>query len=315
MQKKHFVWKDSKGNAIFVYEWLPDKQIPIKAVVQISHGMAETAARYERLALYLTQHGYAVYANDHLGHGKTAGSPDQVGKLTQDCFHCLVSHMGGITSHLRIKYGMKLPLFIFGHSMGSFLTQHYMVSYLNVNPEHVQGFILSGSNGPQGAMLNGGIAVANLECALLGDHHRSTLITALVFGPYNKKFAPNRTGADWLSRDEQEVDKYEADPYCGLIFTSGFFRDFFRGLKEIHRYDHVSRLRKGLKIFVLSGEDDPVGDQGKGVKKLVRMYENLGQQQVHYKLYPGGRHEILNEINRDEVMQDILTWLDGQVQR
>ncbi|NEW06537.1 alpha/beta hydrolase [Paenibacillus sp. SYP-B3998] len=315
MQKQHFVWKDSQHIDIYVYEWLPDPQKPIKAIVQIAHGMSETAARYERLAAVLTAQGYAVYANDHLGHGLTAGTPEQVGKFGKDCFHRMVQNMGGITGHLRSLYSEDVPLFLLGHSMGSFLTQHYMVSYVNKYPLHVQGIILSGSNGEEGGSLQAGIAVASLEAALRGDHHRSKLITALSFGAFNKKHAPNRTPSDWLSRDPKEVDAYEADPFCGVVFTSGYFRDFFKGLKEIHRPEHVNQVRKDLPVFVLSGDDDPVGGYGKGVRKLIAMYKSLGLKDVSSKIYAGGRHEMLNEVNRDEVMQDILGWLEKQVNK
>ena len=315
MQNQSFIWKDSKDTDVFIYEWLPREHTSIKAIVQIAHGMSETASRYERLAAVLTKQGYAVYANDHLGHGLTAGSPDRVGKFEKDCFHRMVENMGGITNHIRSFYEADLPLFVLGHSMGSFLTQHYMVSYVNEHPEQVQGIILSGSNGKQGISLNAGIVLSSLEAAIRGDHHRSNLITALLFGAYNKKLAPNRTPSDWLSRDTAEVDAYEADPYCGVTFTSGYFRDFFKGLKEIHRPDHVSKLRKELPVLVLSGDEDPVGEYGRGVRRLVGMYEALGLKDVTSKLYPGGRHEMLNEANRDEVMQDILAWLDSQVNK
>ncbi|MBD0383118.1 alpha/beta hydrolase [Paenibacillus sedimenti] len=315
MQTQSFKWKDTQNIRVHVYEWLPDDEMPVKAIVQIAHGMSETAARYERLAGVLTAHGYAVYANDHLGHGLTAGSPDQVGKFGKDCFHRLVENMGGLTVHIRSLYRPELPLFVLGHSMGSFLTQHYMVSYVNEHPEQVQGIILSGSNGKQGSSLHAGIAIASLEAALRGDHHRSKLITALSFGAFNKKYAPNRTPSDWLSRDPGEVDAYEADPYCGVTFTSGYYRDFFKGLREIHHPNHVRKLRKDLPVFVLSGDDDPVGDYGKGVRRLVSMYKELGLKDVSSKLYPGGRHEMLNEVNRDEVMQDILTWLEAHVSK
>lgn len=312
MQKQHFIWKDSNQINNYVYEWLPDETNEIKAIVQIAHGMSETAVRYERLAALLTSQGYAVYANDHLGHGRTAGTPEAVGKFSKDCFHRMVENMGQITSEIRKKYPNPIPLFMMGHSMGSFLTQHYMVSYLTKHPDHVQGIILSGSNGKQGAALQAAIAIAAAEAAIRGDHHRSKLVTFLSFGAFNKRFAPNRTPFDWLSNDAGEVDKYVDDPYCGVTFTSGYFRDFFRGLKGIHQAKHVNQIRKELPIFVFAGEDDPVGG-GKGIRKLLSMYEELGLKNVSSKLYPRGRHEMLNEVNRDEVMGDITAWLNEQV--
>ncbi|MBP1961725.1 alpha/beta fold hydrolase [Paenibacillus aceris] len=314
MRRQHFIWQDLQHNNHFVYEWLPEEAISIKGIVQIAHGMAETAGRYERLAKVLTKKGYAVYANDHLGHGRTAGSPDAVGKFGKNSFLQMVDNMGQITQHIRKRYQEHLPLFVMGHSMGSFLTQHYMGSYLMQFPEHVQGIILSGSNGSEGAALNVGIALATAEAAIRGDHHRSSLLTSLSFGAYNKKFTPNRTSFDWLSTDPVEVDKYVDDPYCGVVFTSGFFRDFFRGLKEIHRPDHVRRVPADLPIYIFSGEEDPVGGHGKGVRRLIRMYEAYGLRNVSSKLYPGGRHEMLNEVNREEVMDDLAAWLDTQVE-
>lgn len=315
MQNQHFIWRDDQDVNQYVYEWLPEEAVTIKGLVQIAHGMAETAGRYERLAEVLTKSGYAVYANDHLGHGRTAGSPDAVGKFGKDSFRRMAENMGQMTGQIRKRYLEQLPLFVMGHSMGSFLTQYYMGTYLNQFPNQVQGIILSGSNGSEGAALGAGIALATAEAAIRGDHHRSSLLTGLSFGAYNNKFTPNRTAFDWLSTDPAEVDKYVADPYCGVVFTSGFFRDFFRGLKEIHRPDHLQHIPKDMPVYIFSGEEDPVGGHGKGVRKLIRMYEELGLRNVSSKLYPGGRHEMLNEVNREEVMADLAGWLDEQVEK
>lgn len=315
MKKSHFIWRNEEQNDHYIYEWLPEEGIAIRAIVQIAHGMAESASRYERLAEVLTKRGYAVYANDHLGHGRTAGSPEAVGLFGKDSFHRMVQYMGQITEQIRKRYQEHLPLFVMGHSMGSFLTQHYMGSYAAQHENQVQGIILSGSNGKEGAALQAGILLARAEAAIRGDHHRSKLLTALSFGAYNKKFAPNRTAFDWLSRDAAEVDAYVEDSYCGVTFTSGFFRDFFRGLREIHSPAHLQRVPKELPLYIFSGEEDPVGGHGKGVRALIRMYQELGMRDVSSKLYPGGRHEMLNELNREEVMADLAAWLDRQVEQ
>lgn len=315
MRKGYFIWEDAQGINHYVYEWLPSEDVEMKGIVQIAHGMAETAARYERLADVLTKNGYAVYANDHLGHGQTAGSVDAVGNFGKDSFHAMAAAMGHITLQIRSRCedikGEPLPLYLLGHSMGSFLTQYYMVSHIEQYPDHVQGIMLSGSNGKEGASLGVGIAIATMEAAFRGNHFRSLLLTSLSFGSFNARFKPNRTAFDWLSRDEREVDAYIEDPYCGGIFTSGYFRDFFKGLKEIHQPQHMNRIRKDIPIYIFSGEEDPVGGQGKGVRRLIKAYEKLGILDVSYKLYPGGRHEMLNEINRDEVMGDIVARLDA----
>jgi alpha-beta hydrolase superfamily lysophospholipase len=334
MRKGHFIWEDAQGIKHYVYEWLPSEDVEMKGIVQIAHGMAETAARYERLAVVLTKNGYAVFANDHLGHGQTAGSLDAVGKFGKNSFHAMADVMSQITLQIRRRFEDKavetsldnvqgdrrdqerasLPLFMLGHSMGSFLTQYYMVSHLERYPEHVQGILLSGSNGKEGVALEVGIAIATMEAAFRGDHFRSLMLTALSFGNFNARFKPNRTAFDWLSRDEKEVDAYMKDPYCGGIFTSGYFRDLFTGLKEIKNKHQVIRIRKDIPIYIFSGEEDPVGGQGKGVRRLIKLYEKLGIQDISYKLYPGGRHEMLNEINRDEVMADIVARMDSWIE-
>lgn len=315
MRKGHFIWEDAQGINHYVYEWLPSEDVDVKGIVQIAHGMAETAARYARLAEVLTKNGYAVYANDHLGHGKTAGSLEAVGKFGKGSFHSMAEVMGQITRQIRSRYPQEMPLFVLGHSMGSFLTQYYMGSFVVDHPLHVQGILLSGSNGKQGAALNVGIAIASIEAALRGDHYRSLMLTALSFGSFNASFKPNRTPFDWLSRDEREVDTYINDPYCGAVFTSGYFRDFFKGLQEINQTTHRQRIRKEMPIYIFSGEADPVGVHGKGVRKLIKAYEEIGVQDLTYKLYPGGRHEMLNETNRDDVMADIVGWLNARVGR
>jgi alpha-beta hydrolase superfamily lysophospholipase len=303
MQEQHFSWKDCEGTPIFVYHWLPDPGAAVKAVVQISHGMAETAQRYERLAEALTEHGFIVYANDHIGHGRTAGTPEKVGIFPKQSFNKMVEHMVELTDYIRGQHH-GLPVCIFGHSMGSFLTQQYMYRY----PHKANAVILSGSNGKADPLLGVGISFATWIARLRGADFRSELINGLTFGAYNKAFAPNRSTFDWLSRDTEEVDKYIADPYCGALFSAGFYRDFFIGLKDIGRHENKRKIPKDLPIYIFSGDQDPVGGSGKGVLELVRQYKELGLI-VSSKLYPGGRHEMLNETNREEVTRDLLAWI------
>jgi alpha-beta hydrolase superfamily lysophospholipase len=174
----------------------------------------------------------------------------------------------------------------------------------------VKGMVLSGANGRQSPMILVGIMIAEFLAAHKGEKHRSKLLTQLTIGSYNKQFRPNRTANDWLSRDEAEVDRYSEDPYCGGVFTAGFFRDFFRGLLDIHRSEHMERIPKNLPILLISGGQDPVGRMGKGIVQLAEMYRKLGMLEVSSKQYPGGRHEMLNETNRDEVTSDVIEWLN-----
>ncbi|MNI05059.1 Phospholipase YtpA [compost metagenome] len=296
------------GTQLCIYNWSPSSEVQPKAVVQIAHGMAENAGRYRRLAAVLTKKGYIVYANDHRGHGQTAGTVDQAGIFPKDSFNLMCSDMAQISGYIRDKHE-ALPIYLMGHSMGSFLTQQYMYQYPNL----VNGFILSGSNGKSNPMLAVGAAVASTEARFRGETYRSKLLNQLSFGSYNKLFQPNRTEFDWLSRDNDEVDAYIADPYCGALFTAGFYRDFLKGLQRIHNPENMRLIPKDIPVYIFSGDKDPVGAMGKGITALVDKYHSLGLTQVTSKLYAGGRHEMLNETNRDEVMKDLLDWLDARI--
>lgn len=307
MHTETFTFKDIDQLEIFVYHWsFEDRQEP-RAIIQIAHGMAETAARYERFARSLVQAGYEVYANDHRGHGLTAGHPNQVGITGAEGFARMTEAMAQLTDIIAKRHP-GVPVYLFGHSMGSFLAQQYMYTY----SDKVGGVILSGTNGKHPPTLRVGIMLAQLLASLQGSDHRSPLLMKLSLGSYNKPFRPNRTGCDWLSRDDAEVDRYIADPYCGGIFTAGFFRDFFRGLVDIHLLSNMERIPKQLPIYIFAGDRDPVGGMGKGIPQLMGMYDQLGIEQVTCKLYSDGRHEMLNEINREEVTNDVLMWLEQQ---
>lgn len=295
-----------EGTKIFVYVWKPDENVKVKGVVQLAHGMAETAKRYERFAEVLVKDGFIVYANDHRGHGKTAGSLKEVGYLAdKDGFEWLVKDIHQLSRLIKQEYP-DLPLFLLGHSMGSFAVQRYIMLYGN----DLKGAILSGSNGKQGIMLRIATLLAGKEVKRHGRKAASEKMNQMFFGSYNDKFKPNRTDFDWLSRDKEEVDKYVEDPFCGAVFTGGFFYDFTSGLKELEDKENLNLIPKNLPIYIFSGDKDPVGKYGKGVTRLYNTYKKYGIKDVSLKLYPGGRHEMLNEINRDEVMKDAVDWIN-----
>ncbi|MDQ1911325.1 lysophospholipase [Paenibacillus sp. GD4] len=302
--KQTFTWQDHEGRSIYVYSWLPEPGQPIRGMVQVAHGMVETAARYERFAQALVKAGYGVYANDHLGHGRTANSEEELGHLPKDAFRQMVSNVAGITSLIHDRHP-GLPVFLLGHSMGSMLAKHYMVRYAS----KVRGVLLSGVKAEQGPELDIGIAIARGIMRLKGERHRSKLLDHLAFGPYNRRITSRRTKFDWLTRDSSEVDYYLQDPHCGGVPTARFFYELFKGLKESYRKDRLQQIPKDLPIFLFSGDDDPVGNYGKGVKKLAAMLRLMGFRDIEMKLYPRGRHEMLNEINRDEVTADVIDWL------
>jgi alpha-beta hydrolase superfamily lysophospholipase len=308
MQSETFTFQDPQGYEIFVYQWLPGPGQKLKAIVQIAHGMAETADRYERFALALTAAGYMVYVNDHRGHGRTAKTLDQVGYMGQDGFNWAVEDMYRLNRIIQAGYP-GLPVFLFGHSMGSFLAQQYICRY----GTGLKGAILSGTSGNQGFVLNLGIILAGLTIALKGARTPSPLLNYMSFGSYNQHFKPNRTPFDWLSRDEAEVDKYVANPFCGGIFSAGFYYDLFRGLKAIHRLRNQRHIPTNLPLYIFSGAMDPVGNFTRTVRRLINTYQKLKIQDVTCKFYPEGRHEMLNELNRDEVTRDVIAWLDGHL--
>ncbi len=309
MKSSKFMFTDRKGKDINTYKWEPDNLVGDKGVViQIAHGMAETALRYKRLAEKLTGNGYIVYANDHRGHGKTAGKVENLGYISEDDgFYDMIYDMNELTQIIkRENQGKKVILF--GHSMGSFLSQRYIQMY----PNELNGLILCGSNGKPKPIVAIGKGLAKIQIKSKGEKAKSDLMNKLSFGSFNKHFEPTRTDFDWLSRDESEVDKYINDPYCGAIFTTSYYYYFLKGLKDIHKEENLKSIPKSTPIFIISGGEDPVGDYGEGVKNLINLYRDLGVTNLDSKIYQGARHELLNEINKEEVMNDILCWIKRQ---
>jgi alpha-beta hydrolase superfamily lysophospholipase len=309
MKSDTFTFKASDGVQIFTYKWLPDEASAIKGVVQIAHGMAEHAARYERFAGVLTKAGYAVYANDHRGHGKTAGSVEKLGYFAdENGWEKVVNDMHTLTGIIKKEFSDK-PFFLFGHSMGSFLSRHYSMLYAG----ELTGLVLSGTGGDPGALGKIGLFVAGMEAKLRGKKAKSEIMNKLSFGAFNGAFKPNRTDYDWLSRDNAEVDKYIKDPWCGTVFTAGFFCDMLGGIGYINKQENIAKIPKSLPIYLFSGAKDPVGTNTKGVTQVYNTLKSAGIGDLNLKFYENGRHEMLNEINRDEVFSDVITWLDKHI--
>lgn len=309
MNASTFTIQTQDGVDIFVHKWLPGKNEPLKGILQVSHGMAEHSRRYERFAMALCQAGIGVYANDHRGHGQTAGSLDKVGFFADaDGWGRVVEDMHQITGIIGENHP-GVPVFLFGHSMGSFLSRTYITRYGN----EVAGAILSGTGGDPGLLGKVGLLVARMESWFRGKTARSPMLNNLSFGGFNKAFKPNRTDFDWLSRDEAEVDKYVADPFCGGVFTAGFFVDLIGGINFIHTPEAISMVPKELPMLLFSGALDPVGDNTKGVQQVCDSYKKAGIEDVSMKFYEGGRHEMLNETNRDEVFEDVIRWVGDRI--
>ncbi|GAA6525918.1 alpha/beta hydrolase [Intrasporangium sp. DVR] len=296
------------GTPLFVRRWLPDDEP--RAVVGIAHGMAEHSARYDRFAQRLTRSGYAVYAADHRGHGQTAdaSTPDHLYFADKSGFGTVVDDLREVIALARSEQA-GLPVFLFGHSMGSFLARAFAIRW----GSDLDGLVLAGTSKDQGVVRILGQNIARLQPLVFGRRHRSTFLDSLASGRFNAAFKPNRTPFDWLTRDEAEVDRYISDAECGNLFTTGAWLDQVEGLVWVNRDRNVARVPKDLPILLVSGDQDPVGEMGKGIRWVTAQYERVGVRDVTMRLYPGARHELLNETNRDEVMDDIVGWLDERV--
>ena len=203
----------------------------------------------------------------------------------------------------------ELPCFLFGHSMGSFLARTYIIRY----PDELTGAIICGTGQQSPALVGAGKAMAGMICGLRGVKHKSDMLNKTAFGKYNEGFETVRTPCDWLSRDKANVDKYIADPLCGFVPTAGLFRDMMGGISFIGKPENIEKMRKDLPVFFIAGDKDPVGENGKGVQKAYDLFKGAGMKDVTLKLYPDCRHELLNELNKDEVMADILGWLNEKM--
>ena len=297
----------SDGHAMPVHAWVPAE--PCKAVIMLAHGMAEHSLRYDRFARALNKERIAVYANDHRGHGKAVIKAALAGIPGDDWVNKQIKDLHAFQFYLR-KLHPGVPVFLMGHSMGSFFAQRFAQLY----SESIDGLILSGTNGYKDPLLPVGIGLSHLLMRLNGAAHRSTIIQKLTFGKFNKEFKPNRTPFDWLSRDEAEVDKYISDPFCGFNASVQMVYHLFVSLASTFDQKEIERIRKDLPVYVFSGERDPVGMQGKGVMKLIENWKAAGMANIEYKLYQDGRYEMLNEINREEVTRDFLQWLKRTIQ-
>ncbi|MGL6105738.1 alpha/beta hydrolase [Romboutsia sp.] len=308
MKESNFKFKGQEDLNIYVYKYEPINNEDIKGIVQISHGMSEEAGRYRVFAKELVDNGYVVYINDHRGHGKTADNIEKVGILSkQNGIEHIVEDLKELTTIIKDEH-KDLPVFLFSHSMGSFAAQRYITKYSNL----INGVVLSGTNGIHGIEVDLGLRVAKFMSKTKGRNEKAHLVDKLSFGNFNKKIKNSKTPFDWLSRDEEQVKLYIDNPYCGVLFSNGFFEDLFENFVYIRNKNNLETIDKNLPIFILAGDSDPVGKYGKGIVSLYNKYNSMGIEDVSYKLYEGGRHEMLNEINKEEVYSDVIKWLDSK---
>lgn len=286
------------GKRIALYEWR-NVDHP-KGVVQIIHGMAEHAERYEAFATFLNANGYLVVADDHRGHGQT--DYKTLGYAKGNMFRDTVRDEGEITDYLLSEYpGLKH--FVLGFSYGSFLTQ----SYLKTNGKKIDGAVVAGSNHKKDSEVYLGSFVAGLNCFFGRAKKPAKLLEKLSFGAYQKQFEEG----DWLSVDEANNAAYHGDPLCGFTCSYRFYRDFFKGLKKLYTNGYIRGLNKDLPMLLIAGREDPVGEKGAGMKRLAEFYRSAGVKDVELVLFENSRHEFLNEReNRDEKWGTVLSFFD-----
>lgn len=310
MVKEEFYFdsKDGKHNLHGV-RYTPEEGQKVRCVLQIVHGMAEYVERYEEFAAFLTEKGFVVTGEDHLGHGKSVGKKGKQGYFCeQDPATALVENVHQLRE-LTQKLYKGVPYVVMGHSMGSFITRNYMFCH----GKGLAGVVIMGTGMEPLMTVKAAQAVTAVQKLFCGDRHISRLVDRLAFGAYNKKIEHPRTDFDWLSRDGSRVDQYIADPQCGFVFTVNGFGALFELISRLYRRENLARIPKELPVYMVSGTADPVGGYGTGVVKAYRSLKGAGLESVELKLYRGGRHELLNETNRDEVMRGICKWIEAAI--
>ena len=304
MIKNEFFYPSADGKTrIHGVEWLPDGDV--LAVLQIAHGVAEYILRYEDFARYLTERGFAVVGNDHIGHGESV-APDAKPLYfgPKGSWDWVVQDVRSLRQRMGDKYPGK-PYFMLGHSMGSFVLRTYLICY----PGTVDAAVIMGTGQQPAQMTGTGQKLAQILGICGAEDSSSDLVNKLVFGPYNKQFAPNRTQFDWLSANAENVDRYIADPLCGGKPSLGLFREMMWGLAFIREPENLQKMDVNTPVLFISGDKDPVGGNGRGVTRAYESFRKAGVLDAALLLYPEMRHEILNEDDRARVYQDVYEWL------
>lgn len=300
--RTEFTIPSSGAGQLHCCRWTPEGQP--KAVLQIVHGIAEYIERYDEFASYLNGLGYLVVAEDHMGHGGTVGDQGTQGYFDGGWFTA-VSDSYLLLQKTKAE-NPDIPYVLFGHSMGSFMTR----TILEVYPDSgIAAVVICGTGWQPRAILPGAIGICQMACKKVGEKNPSETLQNMVFGGYNKRVEHPRTEYDWLTRDEEIVDAYIAHPSCGFTATTGLLRDMLTGIRFIEQKQNLAKMDKNLPVLFIAGEDDPVGNYGKGVRKAAEEFQKAGMKDVTCNLFPKGRHEILNETNRREVFDFTADWL------
>ena len=307
--KDEFYFPSKDGNTeIHTIEWKPEGEV--KAVLQLSHGMVEYINRYDEFADFLCSKGYYVVGNDHLGHGKSIQGKTEYGYFNEKYGNaCVLGDMHTLRQKTAAKYP-GVPYFLLGHSMGSTLVRQYIQMYGN----GLTGVIIIGVVADKKRVtLKSAKRLCRIIAAFKGWHYRSKLIDNLAIGGYNKGYKPPRTRADWVTSDTKMVDAYVADPLCSFVFTVNAYYHMFCGMLKMQKKESIYMIPKTLPMMIAAGSEDPVGDFGKGVRKIYERYKAAGIKDVTLRLYAGDRHELLNETDTDQVYEDLYEWLESKI--
>ena len=297
------LWYPSCGaGQIHACRWTPETEA--KGVVQIIHGIAEFVERYDAFATYLNSLGYVVVAEDHMGHGQSIN-----GEGIQGYFHG--GWFNAVADSYRLLTDMKkeypdIPYILFGHSMGSFMARTILCDYPDSG---IAGAVICGTGWQLTFALPALVKVIDGICKKNGEEKPSEMLQKMIFGGYNSKIEHPRTPFDWLTRDKAIVDAYIAHPLCGFTASAGLIREMMKGIYHIQKKENLANMRKDLPVFFIAGGDDPVGSYGKGIHKCVEEFKKAGMTDVSCRVYPLCRHEILNEINKEEIFEDVADWI------
>lgn len=306
VKKEEFYYLSADQNTkIHTVEWMPHAD-PV-AVLQVAHGITEHILRYEEVAEYFTKQGIVVVGNDHLGHGSSIAEQS-------DFMYCkkwdnLVEDVHTLQQMQRKKYP-DIPYYMLGFSLGSFVVRNYLSKY----PEAVDAVILMGTGMTPQFQIALAHMIVKKEAGKIGEKNSSPLIQQLSFETYNKNFKPNQTSCDWLCKDKDGLENYINDEVCGKIISAGLFRELLHGMAIAGKKETIMQMNKELPVRLISGDEDPVGEHGKGVDRVLKVFKKAGMERISMKLYPG-RHDILHEACKDIVLQDITEWIFNEYKR
>ena len=310
MQTKSFSMKMSDGFEIALNRWMPDSDTEIKGIIQLHHGLAEHSMRYDRFGSVLADAGYVLNAYDMRGHGLTAENSIKngtglFGKLAdKNGFNRAIEDLHEIINSFKDEYKGK-KVILFGHSFGSLISQGFIEKY----GSEIDGCVLCGTSGPQGALPFFGHIAVKLVRLFRGGDSIVNALDKLTFGNYNDKVEVRKGEHDWLSTNEMNIQLYEMDNWCGFKLRTSFYDDLTGGLMQIHKASNIKKIPVSLPVFFIYGSDDPVGNYGKNINVLYNMYKKNGMTKVDLKAYEGDRHEILNENDRETVENDVIDWI------